>query len=45
MEREEISRSGANPGEINRENLWEWIIWHQGTCFYTKQGLPFTYTD
>ena len=44
MEREEISRSGANPGKINRENLWEWIIRHQGTCFYTKQGLPFTYT-
>ncbi|HIS26837.1 MAG TPA: hypothetical protein IAA57_08105 [Candidatus Pullilachnospira intestinigallinarum] len=29
---------------MSRENLWEWLIRCQGTCFYTKQGLPFTYT-
>lgn len=30
--------------QITRENLWDRIVRQQGTCFYTKQGLPFTYT-
>ena len=28
---------------LNAENLWEVIESRQGTVFYTKKGLPFTY--
>lgn len=29
---------------ITKENLWDIIMNNQGKCFYTKKGLPFTYT-
>lgn len=28
---------------ITSENIWEQIVSRQGTLFYTKKGLPFTY--
>lgn len=28
---------------VNAQNLWEVIESRQGTVFYTKKGLPFTY--
>lgn len=28
---------------VNAQNLWEVIESRQGTTFYTKKGLPFTY--
>lgn len=30
--------------KITKENLWTIISKNQGKCFYTKKGLPFTYT-
>ena len=35
------------PKEMQRitgDNLWEVIVYCQGKTFYTKKGLPFTYT-
>lgn len=29
---------------ITAENLWEVIVFCKGKIFYTKKGLPFTYT-
>lgn len=29
---------------ITKEILWQTIISHQGEAFYTKKGLPFSYT-